>query len=86
MNYCDEDYNIAIYKMNLDGSKEEELLKLDTYSTFLNVEGNKILYMDSNDEKGVINLLNGNSKKIVDLYWMESLQSKLRNIAMTFSI
>ena len=68
LNSVAEDYNIAIYKMNLDGSKEEELLKLDTYSTFLNVEGNKILYMDSNDEKGVINLLNGNSKKIVDLY------------------
>lgn len=68
MNYCDEDYNIAIYKMDLDGSNEEELLKLDTYSTFLDVVGNKILYMDSNDEKGVINLLDGKSKETVNLY------------------
>lgn len=68
MNYCDDDYNVAIYRMNLDGSNEEELLKLDSYSTFLNVVGNKILYMDSNKEKGVINLLDGKSKETVNLY------------------
>lgn len=68
MNYCDEDYNTAIYKMDLDGFNEEELLKLETYSTFLDVVGNEILYLDSDEEKGVINLLNGKSKKIVNLY------------------
>ena len=68
MNYCDEDYNIAIYKMELDGSNEEELLKLDSYSTFLDVVGNKVMYMDSNEEKGVINLLDGKTKETVNLY------------------
>lgn len=68
MNYCDEDYNIAIYKMDLDGKNEEELLKLDSYSTFLDVVGNKVLYMDSNDEKGVINLLDGKTKENINLY------------------
>ncbi|MGN1299303.1 MAG: DUF5050 domain-containing protein [Candidatus Scatovivens sp.] len=68
MNYCDEQYNIAIYKMDLDGSNEEKLLQLDSYSTFLDVVGNKVMYMDSNDEKGVINLLDGKTKETANLY------------------
>ena len=68
MNYCDEDYNIAIYKMDLDGLNEELLLQLDSYSTFLDVVGNKVMYMDSNDKKGVINLLDGKTKKTANLY------------------
>ena len=68
MNYCDEEYNIAIYKMKLDGTNEEKLLQLDNYSTFLDVVGNKVMYMDNNDEKGVINILDGRTKKITSLY------------------
>ena len=68
MNYCDEEYNIAIYKMKLDGTNEEKLLQLDNYSTFLDVVRNKVMYMDNNDEKGVINILDGRTKKITSLY------------------
>lgn len=62
MNY-DEDFNIAIYKMDLDGKNEEELLKLDGYSKFLNVDKNKILYIDVTNDKKFINLLDEKTKE-----------------------
>ena len=68
MNYCDDEYNVAIYRMKLDGSENEQLYQLDNYSNFLDVGLDKVLYMDNNDEKGVINLLNPKTKEIKSLY------------------
>lgn len=69
MNYTDEKENyIGIYKMNLDGKEEKMVLQLESYSNFLDVVGDKILYMDSTEEKGLVNLLDSETSETVNLY------------------
>ncbi len=78
LNYLDaenEDLTVGIYKVSVEPSegKEAELLKtLDTYSSFLNVVGDWILYMDSGEKAGWINLLKTDgSGETVELYYLD---------------
>lgn len=73
LNYADEanqDYTVCIYKVKANGSTETpELIKtLDTYSSFLDVVDNWIIYMDSNETEGFINLLKTDGKEEIKLY------------------
>lgn len=70
MNYTDDtQVKIGIYKMKIDGTEETLISELDSYSNFLDVVlGNKIVYMDSNETEGVVNLIDTKSLKKSNLY------------------
>lgn len=77
LNYLDpenEDYTVCIYRVKLDGSTEapELIKKLDTYSSFIDVVGKWVIYMDSNSEAGFINLVPVDGKdEVVQLYYLD---------------
>lgn len=78
LNYLDaesEDLTIGVYKVSVEPTegKQTELLKeLDTYSSFLNVVGNWVLYMDSGESAGWINLLKTDgSGETVQLFYLD---------------
>lgn len=63
-----EDYTIAIYKMNLDGGEQEVIKELENYSSYLNIVGDYAYYMDMNEEKSYIQLVNVNDLTEKRLY------------------
>lgn len=74
LNYKDianEDYTVCLYKVKADGSEKEatKIKELDTYSSFINIIGDWVIYMDSNDTEGFINLVktDGSDEKCVYL-------------------
>ena len=81
LNYLDaenEDYTVCIFKTDVNPvvegqeKKIEKLKSLDTYSSFLNVAGEWALYMDSNETRGVINMVKTDgSEEIVELYSLD---------------
>lgn len=63
LNYLDaenEDYTVCIFRIKLDGTSEspEKIKELETYSSFIDVVGKWVIYMDSNNTSGFINLVN----------------------------
>ena len=70
MNYTDESGSkIGIYKMKLDGTKESLVIELDSYSNFLDVVmKDKIIYMDSNDTEGVVNMIDAKKMQKSNLF------------------
>ena len=64
---------MCVYRIKADGlSEEPETVKqLDTYSSFLDVMDNWIIYMDSNDSEGFINLLNADTKEEIKVYSLD---------------
>ena len=74
LNYLDAEnsnYTVCLFRVKLDGSTEtpEKLKELATYSSFIDVVGDWVIYMDSSDEAGFINLVNKHGKeKEVELY------------------
>jgi len=76
MNYVDienEDYTVGIYKIKIDGTeKEGTLIKtLESYSSFINVIGDWIIYLDSTEETGFINLVKIDGSKTIELYRLD---------------
>ena len=77
LNYFDaskEDFTVCVFKVKLDGSSEQpELIKkLDTYSSFIDIVGKWVIYMDSNENAGFINLVSLDGKEeIVELYHLD---------------
>ena len=69
LNYKDEaaqDYTVCIYKVNAKpGSTPEELLEMNTYSSFLNVAGGRLIFTDGENSKGYIKFVNINNKNDV---------------------
>lgn len=66
-----EDYTVCVFKVKLDGTTEtpEIIKKLDTYTSFIDIVGRWVIYMDSNTEAGFINLVSLNGKdEVVELY------------------
>lgn len=71
LNYKDEaneDYTVAVFKLNLKGGEPEMLKELSNYSSFLNVVGNTVYYMDMDDEKAFINLVDVNNSNETKLH------------------
>lgn len=73
LNYLDEeneDYTVALFRVKADGTQEqaENIKTLSSYSTFIDVVGNWVMYMDNDDTSGFINLVDkngsGEEKKI----------------------
>ena len=72
-NVEDEDTELCIYRSKLDGSSTEpELVKeMERGSQFIDVVGDWIYYMDSDDESGFINLVKiDGSDETVQLYYL----------------
>lgn len=70
--YENGDYTVCIYKVKNDGSEDPISIKeLKTYSSFVNVVGDWVLYMDSNDTTGYINLLKNDGSEEKTLYSLE---------------
>lgn len=74
LNYLDpenEDYTVCVFRTKLNGKSEtpELIKKLDTYSSYIDIVGKWVIYMDSNSEAGFINLVPTNGKgDAVELY------------------
>ena len=73
LNYADEansDYTVCLYRVKANGSTKvpENIKALETYSSFIDVVGDWIIYMDSNEEEGFINLVKTNGKKEIKVY------------------
>ena len=67
LNYVDAenaDYTVCLYRVKLDGSTQtpENLKEMETYSSFIDIVGNWVIYMDSSEEAGFINLVNKDGK------------------------
>lgn len=78
LNYVDaesEDLAVGVYKVAVepaDGKQAELLKTLDSYSSFLNVVDNWVLYMDSSENAGWINLLKTDgSAETVQLFYLD---------------
>lgn len=61
----------AIYKMDFNGENVEKLKTLETESTFLAVLDEWLVYLDSNDTKGIIAMISKDGKKYQELYSLE---------------
>lgn len=76
LNYKDaanSDYTVCLYKVKTDGSEKEatSIKELDTYSSFINVVGDWVVYMDSNDSEGFINLVKNDGSDTVCVYLLD---------------
>ena len=77
LNYLDPEnsnYKVCLFRVKLDGSTEvpEKLKELETYSSFIDVVGDWVIYMDSSEDAGFINLVNKHGKeKEVELYRLD---------------
>ncbi len=76
LNYKDlenEDYTVCLYRIKIDGSEKEatSIKELDTYSSFINIIGNWVIYMDSNETEGFINLVKTDGSDVVCLYLLD---------------
>ena len=74
LNYLDienDDDTVCLFRVKLDGTTEvpEKIKELSTYSSFIDVVGDWVIYMDSSDQAGFIMLVNKNgTKEEVELY------------------
>lgn len=76
LNYKDlenEDYTVCLYKIKTDGSEKEatSIKELDTYSSFINIIGDWVIYLDSNQTEGFINLVKTDGSSEVCLYLLD---------------
>ena len=77
LNYLDieaDDYTVCLFRVNLDGTTQqpEKLKEMATYSSFIDVVGDWVIYMDSSDESGYINLVHKEGKKDdIELYRLD---------------
>lgn len=76
LNYKDVengDYTVCLYKVKNDGSEKEatSIKELDTYSSFINVVGDWVVYMDSNETEGFINLVKTDGSDTVCVYLLD---------------
>lgn len=73
LNYADaanSDYTVCIYRVKKDGTTEtpEKIKAMETYSSFIDIVGNWIIYMDSNETEGFINLVKFDGSDEIRLY------------------
>ena len=70
----EEESKVCIYKVNINGKKHEskQLKVLDSYSTFLNVAKDRIIYMDINSQYSYIKSINLDGNKEIKLYVVDN--------------
>ncbi len=73
LNYQDEansDYTVCIYKVKNDGSTEtpEAIKTLESYSSFIDVVDEWIVYMDYSNTEGFINLVKADGTEEIKVY------------------
>ena len=70
---AEESSKVCIYKVNINGKthKPEKLKVLDSYSTFLNIANDRIIYMDQNNSYGYIKSTNLDGNKEIKYYEIE---------------
>ena len=73
LNYADAEngnYTVCIFRIKADGTSEspEKIKELSTYSSFIDVIGNWVIYMDTNDTSGYINLVKTDGSDEIQLY------------------
>lgn len=87
LNYEDEansNYTVCIYRVKTNGKTEtpEKLKSLETYSSFIDVIDDWIIYMDSSEKEGFINLIKTNGSEEIKVYSIsnETLVSDEENV------
>ena len=86
-----ENAGVSIYRMNLDGSKNREINRMDNYTESLCQAGNWLLYTDSTDDEGRVELLSKDGNKVnvlfrlnfADYYDLDTLKEELNNNQVT---
>lgn len=76
LNYKDsanKDFTVCLYKIKADGSETEAttIKELDSYSSFINIIGNWVIYMDSNENEGFLNLIKTDGSDEVRVYSLD---------------
>lgn len=76
LNYEDEansNYTVCIYRVKTNGTTAhpEIIKKLETYSSFIDVMNDWIIYMDSSEKEGFINLLKTDGKEEIKVYSLD---------------
>lgn len=73
LNYKDETSEVVcLYRIKLDGQSEIELVKeLASYSSFIDIVGEWVIYMDSSDKEGFIDLVKVDGSDEVRLYTLD---------------
>lgn len=76
LNYADaenEDYTVCLYRVKTDGSEEqaEKIKELSTYSSYIDIVGDWVMYMDSDDNSGFINLVKLDGSEELKLYVLD---------------
>ena len=76
LNYEDEansNYTVCIYRVKTNGTTAhpEIIKKLETYSSFIDVMDDWIIYMDSSEKEGFINLLKTDGKEEIKVYSLD---------------
>jgi hypothetical protein len=74
LNYKDlenEDYTVCIYRLKLDGSEPERIKELATYSSFIDIIDDWVIYMDSDDTSGFINIVKTDGSDEKQLYLLD---------------
>ncbi len=76
LNYKDinnGDNTVCLYKIKADMSEETatNIKELDSYSSFINIVGDWVIYMDSNETEGFINLVKTDGSNEVCLYLLD---------------
>ena len=64
----EEEVALGIFAMDLEGGEPQKLKELSSYTSFLNVVDDYMYYMDMDDEKAFINLVNTNDLSEIKLY------------------
>lgn len=71
LNYKDEaseDYTVCIYKIPINGGESELVKEFSYYSSFIDIVNDYIYYMDMDEEKAFINLVNTNDLSEIKLH------------------
>ena len=80
MNYTDDSNSkIAIFRADLDGKNVTNIYTLNSYSSFLNVVDNDVIFMDSSENSASIFKISSNGDNRVELYGL-NLESENSNL------
>lgn len=76
LNYKDidnGDNTVCLYRIKADMSEKTatNIKQLDSYSSFINIVGDRVIYMDSNEKEGFINLVKTDGSDEVRLYVLD---------------